>query len=69
MKKNMGIGEIIIRVILAGVIFVLGLVYGSWWGLLGFIPLITAVVAYCPLWHALGINTRKKSGGSDIPQA
>jgi Inner membrane protein YgaP-like, transmembrane domain len=33
--------------------------YGAvrYWGLVGLIPIATAVVKYCPISHALGINT------------
>jgi len=30
-------------------------------GLIGFIPLITAMVGFCPLYKLLGINTNKKN--------
>lgn len=30
-------------------------------GLIGFIPLITAIVGFCPLYKLLGINTNKKN--------
>ena len=29
------------------------------WGYLGFIPLLTAAVGYCPLYALLGFSTRK----------
>ena len=28
-----------------------------YWGLVGIIPIGTAVIRYCPISHALGINT------------
>ncbi len=33
--------------------------YGAvrYWGLVGFIPIGTAVIKYCPISHLLGINT------------
>ena len=30
-----------------------------YWGLIGIIPIGTAVIRYCPINHALGINTCK----------
>jgi hypothetical protein len=30
------------------------------WGALGFIPLITAMVGWCPLYSLLGISTRRR---------
>jgi hypothetical protein len=29
------------------------------WGYLGFIPLLTAAIGYCPLYSLLGFSTRK----------
>lgn len=59
MKKNVGSLDQIIRVIIAIVIFVIGYVNHSWWGLLGLLPLITALVGFCPLYAILGIKTCK----------
>ena len=28
------------------------------WGYIGVVPLFTAMVGYCPLYHVLGIRTR-----------
>lgn len=33
-----------------------------WLGLIGFIPILTASVNFCPLWKALGIDTREGGG-------
>jgi hypothetical protein len=64
--KNVGKTDAIIRVVAALVIFALGVYYESWWGLVGIIPLATAVVGYCPLWHAIKVNTR---GGEKTGEA
>ncbi len=32
------------------------------WGLIGFLPLITGLVGFCPLYRALGINTCPLAG-------
>lgn len=34
-------------------------IIGSW-GYLGVIPLLTAMFSYCPLYHMLGITTKRK---------
>jgi hypothetical protein len=31
------------------------------WGYLGFIPLLTAAVGFCPLYAVLGISTRSRT--------
>lgn len=59
MKKNVGSTDQIIRVIIAFVIFVIGYINHSWWGILGLFPLLTALIGFCPLYAILGISTRK----------
>jgi hypothetical protein len=57
MKKNVGNLDKIIRIVLAVLIFAAGLYFGSWWGLAGFIPLLTGLVSSCPLYTCTGLNT------------
>ena len=57
MKRNVGTVDRIIRLIAGLVIIVLGLVYQSWWGAIGIIPILTAIAGYCPPYALLGINT------------
>ncbi|TQR34654.1 DUF2892 domain-containing protein [Campylobacter sp. MIT 99-7217] len=45
----MSILERSIRIILAMLIFIAGLYYASWWGLIGFIPLLTGFFGVCPI--------------------
>ncbi len=59
MKKNIGKTDKIIRVIIGVVIIALGIVYQSWWGLIGFVPLITALISWCPLYVPFKMSTRK----------
>jgi len=43
----------------AGVaILVVGMSYGSWWGLVGLVPILTGFAGFCPLYAVLGIDTR-----------
>ena len=60
MKKNVGNVDMVVRLILAIIIAVLGWYYQSWWGLIAFVPLLTAFVRVCPIWSILGISTIKK---------
>jgi len=57
MKKNMGNTDRVLRMILSIVIAGVGYYYKSWWGLLAFVPLVTAITGFCPLYRLLGINT------------
>jgi len=59
--KNIGSIDRVIRLILG--LFVLSLIFWgpkSYWGLLGIIPLGTALVGYCPPYTWLGISTYKR---------
>ncbi len=59
MKKNVGTLDRIVRVILGFAIIMVGIVANSWWGLIGLIPIITALVGKCGLYVPLGISTCK----------
>jgi len=55
----MGNTDRILRAIAGVVIILLGLYYQSWWGLVGLIPLVTALIRWCPLYVPLKISTVK----------
>ena len=58
MKMNVGKTERIIRLVVGVVIVVIGILYQSWWGLVGLVPIATALVGWCPPYALLGIDTR-----------
>lgn len=49
-----------LRIIAGVIIVVLGLVYQSWWGLIGLIPLLTAFVGFCPAYAPFKLSTKKQ---------
>ncbi len=57
MNQNVGGNDKLIRIVLSMLILGTGFYYPSWWGLLGLIPLLTAISAMCPLYKILGIST------------
>ncbi len=59
MKCNMGKKDRVIRVVVGLVIFLVGFMTHSWWGLIGFLPIATAAVGHCPAYCPLGIDTSK----------
>ena len=59
MKKNVGGADKVIRLTAALVIIALGVVYQSWWGVLGIVPLFTGSAGWCPLYLPFGITTMK----------
>lgn len=60
MKKNMGITDRWVRVVIGLAIIAVGLYFKSWWGLVGIIPLATSLISTCPLYLPFGISTRRK---------
>ena len=60
LAKNVGGADKIVRVIIGLAIIVLGFVYSSWLGLIGIIPILTAVFGRCGLYYPLKINTCKQ---------
>jgi len=59
MKCNVGKTDKFLRVIVGVVALALGIIYQSWWGLIGLVPLLTAVIGTCPLYLPFGISTCK----------
>ncbi|HEY6641135.1 DUF2892 domain-containing protein [Povalibacter sp.] len=61
MKQNIGSTDGAVRILLGLGLFGFLLFTPSatrWWGLLGFVPLLTAFVGSCPLYSLMGIDTR-----------
>lgn len=56
-KKNVGLLDRIIRLSLGLAILGAGWYYATWWGLLGLLPVLTAIVGSCGLYTLLGVNT------------
>jgi hypothetical protein len=59
MKKNVGGFDKTARIVIGSLIIVAGLVFQSWWGVIGFIPLITGLSSTCPAYLPFGISTNK----------
>jgi hypothetical protein len=57
MRHNMGNADRIVRVVLGVVIVAAGMIYQSWWGVIGLVPLLTAAVGLCPAYLPFGIRT------------
>ena len=60
MKKNVGTTDSWIRIILGLAIAILGVVFESWWGLLGVALLATGVFHRCLIYLIFKISTKKK---------
>lgn len=57
MKPNVGGIDRILRIILGLGLLGAGFYFKSWWGLVGLLPILTAVVRFCPAYLPLGLNT------------
>ena len=58
MSLNEGIIDRVVRVVL-GLVLLSLTVLGphTLWGLIGFVPLLTGVLGFCPLYRVLGMST------------
>ncbi|UWX58090.1 DUF2892 domain-containing protein [Chlorobaculum sp. MV4-Y] len=59
MKKNMGQKDRAVRAILGVAMLVYGVVFQNLVGIVGLIPLATAIIGYCPLYEVLGVTSNK----------
>ena len=57
MTKNMGSADRVIRAIVGIGILAVGYYFKSWWGLVGLVPLTTALISWCPAYLPFGIST------------
>jgi len=59
MFKNVGSPDRVIRIVIGIAAIAAGFFFQSWWGALGAIPLVTAMVGWCPLYRIGGLSTCK----------
>lgn len=59
MKCNVGKTDKVIRIIIGLAIGAAGYYFKSWWGLIGIVPIFTALISWCPLYLPFGIRTCK----------
>ena len=64
MKANVGGVDRVLRILIGVVILALGLIFRSWWGLLGLLPLATGIFRFCGLYPLLKISTCKEKAES-----
>ena len=69
MKKNVGQIDRVIRIIAGLAILGAGYYFKSWWGIVGFGPLITAWLGYCPAYQPFGFSTCAASSDQSPPTA
>ncbi|MFN3826787.1 MAG: DUF2892 domain-containing protein [Micavibrio sp.] len=58
MKCNVGKTDRALRIAIGSLIIILGLYTHSWIAVLGFIPLVTGLVKWCPLYVPFKITSK-----------
>lgn len=61
MKQNVGKTDKYIRIVLGTIILAIGIFFQSWWGLIGIVLILTALVSWCPVYVPFGISTCETS--------
>lgn len=66
MKPNIGSVDRTLRIIIGLALLGAGYYFKTWWGLVGVVPILTALVRFCPAYLPLGLNTcsRPKPDGT-----
>jgi predicted RND superfamily exporter protein len=59
MKANVGGTDKIVRYVGGIVIIALGFYFKSWWGIVGLLPILTALISWCPAYVPFKISTKK----------
>ncbi len=59
MKCNIGRTDRMLRMIIGIFIAILGVIYNSWFGLIGVVVFITALIRFCPAYLPFNIDTSK----------
>jgi hypothetical protein len=59
MKTNVGSIDRALRFIAGLALLGAGYYFKSWWGLIGLVPLLTAIFRFCPAYLPFGLSTCK----------
>lgn len=54
--RNMSGTESILRIVAGAAILGVGAYLGSWWGLIGLVPILTGSLGYCPVYSLFRRN-------------
>jgi hypothetical protein len=61
MKTNIGTTDRIVRIVAGLAIITAGIVFQSWWGAIGIIPLATAAIGWCPAYLPFGFSSCRRT--------
>ncbi len=59
MKKNVGGIDRILRVVVGVAAMGAGYYYQNWLGAIGIVPVLTALIGWCPAYPLLGLSSKK----------
>ncbi len=59
MKCNVGNTDRMLRIVVGLVIIGTGVFYQNWLGVIGIIPIVTALVRFCPAYSIIGFSSDK----------
>ena len=57
MTPNVGSTDKLIRYVVGAAIIGAGIYFQSWWGAIGAVPILTALIGWCPPYALLKLNT------------
>lgn len=60
MNANIGSIDRYLRILIGILIIGYGFFAKSWWGLIGIVPVITALTKYCPVYGIIKFSTNKE---------
>jgi hypothetical protein len=60
MQCNVGTADKTIRLIVGAAIIGAGVYYQNWLGAIGLVPVLTALMGWCPAYTLIGASTCKK---------
>jgi uncharacterized membrane protein YccF (DUF307 family) len=69
MKTNLGTIDRVVRLVIGLFVLALGYYFQSWWGLIGLVPLLTAIFRFCPVYVPFGLNTCEAKKEAPPPPA
>ncbi len=57
MKTNVGSYDCAVRFVAGCIILLMGNHYQNWWGLIGFVPILTSILGFCPAYALFHLKT------------
>ncbi|KFL34266.1 MULTISPECIES: DUF2892 domain-containing protein [unclassified Sulfurospirillum] len=64
MKCNVGKTDRMLRAIVGVAVIILGVIFNSWFGLIGIVLLATALFRFCPAYLPFSLDTSKNDDSS-----